>query len=84
MRRLLAILLVVATPAWAANVDPDDWGVALTACDAMGGHPVLCWLKHVPEPQARIEARAHLARCDADPKMDCTKTRAYIKQRWGY
>ena len=91
--RLLAVLLVLAGPAWAANDEmpsavADDWQKTVVLCVKAGGDQPICSLQHNPdETRARNSALKFMGICE-DPKTreapQCPLWRVYIKQRWGY
>ena len=101
MRRigLLALLVALTTPAWAADVpagDPNSqqsWSVAALVCQKTGGSLEVCFMKHIPsEAQALSMAQSTLTLCGKywDSRdyyliaEMCVEARAYIKRRWGY
>ena len=94
MRRLLAILLVVATPAWAMNEQEPptrpsndaEWIAAQELCLRLKLNVDICAMKNAHlEARALAVAKGALDLCDKDTtRAGCDATRAYIKQRWGY
>ena len=89
---LMALLVTLATPAWAANDEkPQEpsWQVsnseATNVCMQFrnaGRH-----LRHEVCADGGGGARSAkhiLMRCTGRPDTDCPASRAYIKQRWGY
>jgi hypothetical protein len=92
MRRLLAVLLIVATPAWAFNEEPttrpttqEEWVAAQQLCQRLGGNNDVCAMGNAhSEMVALATAKAALDLCDKDAaRAGCDVTRAYIKRRWG-
>ena len=94
MRHLLAVLLVVATPAWAANeaypgmrpTTVEEWKAALEVCRRVETSIDICAMKNAPtETQALETAQVVLNWCEANvgEVSRCSAARAYIKQRWG-
>ena len=90
---LAALLVVLATPAWAGNVDEDPRQAAYELCRDSGTSANICTMKHAAsEAGAVAQARQTLEVCKSDDPKDylggiaasCLKDRAYIKQRWGY
>jgi hypothetical protein len=85
MKRLLAILLILATPAWAANDEKPVPAVPFDVCVQVGTPSAICAMRYSPEVQALDVARLCLERCPATTTdAGCLLVRAYIKQRWGY
>jgi hypothetical protein len=84
-------LVVIGTgsrPARAANDGQPFWVKLLVACQSAPDADIfLCWIHHVPEPQARIDMNYALADCLIDKTRSqkrCDEYRAYARQRWGY
>jgi hypothetical protein len=90
MRKLApaAVLVALATPAWAANGEKPRYKVtnpaAFDVCKGSGTPSAICAMKYVAEADAPEMAQANLALCLDDTSADCVAVRAYIKQRWGY
>jgi hypothetical protein len=98
MRILLAALIAIATPAWAAN-DREDWKEEWIDKMYLCARPLdsnarpnawICAMRHAPdEGTATATARAILTLCaekehlSAKNAQGCNEVRAYIKQRWG-
>jgi hypothetical protein len=97
---LLALLVAMAGPAWAANPYEgfSDTAVALRSaayavCREVGTAGPICSMKTAPSEAHALDGAKHaLAWCAADgvpagyhaTAKDCPEIRAYIKQRWGY
>ncbi len=96
---LAGLLVAVAAPAWAANdaVAPADYDLAgWTLCYQATDNSDVCMIRNAStEMAARGWASSSLEECDRRQGLntwrkewpyqaDCTETRAYIKQRWGY
>ena len=94
--RLAALVVALATPAWAFNgpaelsqATQDEWDAAYNLCVRVGGNPRVCWIRHAPsEILAAGAAKANLVFCETEQwgnkEADCAAVRDYIKQRWGY
>jgi hypothetical protein len=96
--RFAALLVALATPAWAANDDKPlisdglkHWLAAVELCENLGGNSHICGMRHASTELSAIDmAQSTLRFCDQigtiDPSYapECADARAYIKQRWGY
>jgi hypothetical protein len=90
--RLAAVLVALAGPAWAYNdgVKPD----AVQVCrEVSENYDDICLMKHASEEEALAIARRSLTFCpilavqypeEVEVNRQCSRERAYIKQRWGY
>jgi hypothetical protein len=91
---LAALLVVLATPAWAANEDVEDmqaafklWDAKATLCARSGGGSYGVWMiKAAPSEEWAVQQATTSLRafCGTEQTDLCAETRAYIKQRWGY
>lgn len=97
MRKLAAaaLLVALATPAWAANDDvrlelPELNTKAFDVCHGAGTSSSICAMKYSSEDNALAIALGTIERCkDSDTVFSAISATyladlAYIKQRWGY
>lgn len=83
---LAALVVALATPAWAANDEKPEPASPFDLCWQAGTTTVVCAMKYGTEAYALETARRVLQDCRPRDATDtsCDEARAYIKQRWGY
>ena len=96
MKRIIlaALLVALATPAWAFNEPSTDAErqAAYDLCREVGTNMHICGMMTASSEHLALEiGTALMSWCAKDgvqanpyAAKDCTDTRAYIKQRWGY
>jgi hypothetical protein len=83
--RLAALLVALATPAWANDGDTVTNSAAFEVCKGSLTPSAICAMMYSSETDALVIALANQARCPAySSGAECQVVRAYIKQRWGY